>query len=106
MQPNEAYIRMMLGESIPPEGADSDTLFTDEQVALFLERGETELGAILEGWRAKEAHFSNLVNVTDGAASRAFSDLFIHAQAMVKRYTSLANPQAGRARVGRIQRSE
>jgi len=98
-------VRENIGETIPANGVDSDTMFTDEQIIAWID-GTTNLDAAsLRGWKVKLAHFANLVNVTDGAASREMSDLFEHAKEMVKTYTKLAQgPAAGRTRVGRIVR--
>jgi len=94
------HVRLMLGE---PTGDDS--LFSDETINGWIDAAANLDAAILQGWRAKAAHFANLVNVTDGAASREFSDLLDNAAAMVKQYTSLARgPAAGRTRVGKIVR--
>lgn len=93
-------VREMIGET------DTDnTLFTDERIESWIDGSQTLEGAALTGWQRKAAHWAGLVNVTDGAASRTFSDLFDHAQNMIKTYTKLASPVAGRTRVGRIVRS-
>jgi hypothetical protein len=98
-------VRENIGETIPEGGAETDTLFTDEQIGKWIEGSPSLETASLKGWKKKMAYFSNLVNVTDGAAAREMSDLFIHAQAMVKLYTGLAaGPTAGRSRVGKIIR--
>lgn len=99
-------LRENTGETIPEGGTAADTLFTEEQVERWITTTSSIEGAILKAWLVKQAYYSNLANVTDGAASRTFTDLFNHATQMVKQYTELAiGPTAGRTRVGKIVRS-
>ena len=106
-QDNINEVRENIGEVIPEGGTESDTLFTDEQIIKWINDTSSLDAASLKGWKKKMADFANLVNVTDGAAARTFSDLFEHARQMVALYTDLAvGPTAGRARVGKIVRSE
>ena len=99
-------VREMLGESIPQGGSEADTMFPDGRVTAWIEAATSLEGAALAGWRVKAAHFANLVNVTDGAASREMSDLLDNALAMIKLYSGLAQgPTYGRSRVGKIVRT-
>ena len=99
-QENIASVREMIGEP-----AEADSMFTDNQITSWVNTNGSLEAAALQGWRAKAANFANLVNVTDGAASREMSDLLDNALAMIKLYTSLAKgPSAGRTRVGKIVR--
>lgn len=98
-------LRLKIGESIPAGGTESDTLFTDGQINVWLDGNDTMDGAALEGWEAKLAALANLVSVTDGAASRELSDAFDHAAEMVSYYSKKLNGRSGRARVGKIIRS-
>lgn len=102
-----AELRNLLGEPIPADGDASDTLFTEEDIAHLLSENPGNIErAAYEGWRIKAAHFSNLVDVTDGNASRAMSDLYGNADKMVKLYQrSSSGPTEGRTRVGRIRRT-
>jgi len=98
-------VREMLGESVPQGGSEADTMFPNDRVTAWIDGSTSLEGAALSGWRAKAAHFANLVNVTDGAASREMSDLLDHALAMIKLYTGLSRgPAYGRSRVGKIIR--
>lgn len=98
-------LRRKLGEAIEVGETDADTLFTDAELGVWLDEFDTSDGAALEGWKVKLAEYAKLVTVTDGAALRQMSDLFAHAQAMVKLYTGLAEgPTSGRTRIGRIVR--
>lgn len=100
-------LRELLGEPIPEDGTESDTLFTDERLEDLLTVANDDLDrAAFEGWRIKAAHFANLVNVTDGNAVRQMSDLLDHADKMVKYYLrSSSGPTEGRTRIGRIVRT-
>ena len=99
-------LRNMLGEPVPEGGSATDTLFSEDQIKDLLEQaGDNLERAAFEGWRIKAAHFANLVDVTDGNASRAMSDLLGHANDMVKVYMRASGgPTEGRARIGRIVR--
>lgn len=98
-------LRTLLGEPIPPSGADTDTMFTDAQVQDFLDLTGTLTQAAYVGWLAKAGTYAGLANTTEGNASRAMSDLHVAALKQVKLYKGeLAPAVAGRARVGRIFR--
>jgi hypothetical protein len=102
-------LRMDLGETIPVGGTENDTLFTDEQMQSFLDAGVPGgyERAVWNGWRAKAAALSDLVDVTDGNASRAFSDLLDHATKMVSMYAHAGTGAVeGRTRIGRIRRCD
>lgn len=101
-----ASLRLLLGETIPEGGTEDDTLFTDAQISTWIEDNPSTERAAYDGWRAKAAQFANLVNVTDGASSREFSDLLENARQMVAMYQrSSSGPTEGRTRVGKIVRS-
>lgn len=100
-------LRKLLGEDVPEGGTSEDTLFSDEEIQLLLDNNPGNLErAAYDGWKSKAAYFANLVDVTDGNASRAMSDLMDHADKMVKIYQrSSAGPTEGRTRIGRIRRT-
>ena len=98
-------LRALLGEPIPDGGTESDTFFTDLDIEQFLINSEGEIDrAAVQGWRVKAAHYAGLVNVTEGNASRAMSDLHKHALDMVQHFQK-SNVVTGRTRIGRIRRS-
>lgn len=100
-------LRDLLGEAIPEGGDESDTLFTDEKIddLLSTANGDVERAAY-EGWRVKAAQLSDLVDLTEGNASRAMSDAHAHALDMVKHFQRASGgPTEGRTRIGRIRRS-
>jgi len=102
---NIQALRLLIGERIEVGQTEADTLFTDEQLIQWLENNPSIERAAYDGWLAKAAQFANLVNVTDGAASRELSDLLDNARAMIALYAkSSAGPTEGRARIGRIVR--
>jgi hypothetical protein len=84
----------------------SDPMFTDAELqgalASCLDNPER---AAVEGWRWKAAKYSALVDVTEGNASRAMSDLQDHALSMIRHYeASRSGPTEGRTRIGSIRR--
>lgn len=99
-------LRALLGESILEGGNDEDTFFSDEDIQNLLDENNGLIRrAAYEGWEMKAANYANLMTVSEGNALRQMSDLFDHAQAMLKQYSAAGNNlTAGRARVGRIVR--
>lgn len=100
-------LRGLLGEEIPEGGDETDTLFTDERITdLLTMTGDNVERAAYEGWRIKAAKLSDLVDITEGNASRAMSDAHAHALDMIKHYQRASGgPTEGRTRIGRIKRS-
>jgi len=98
-------LRQLLGETIPEGGTDADTLFTDDEIQSYLDATSSVDRAAYEGWRVKAARLSNLVDVTEGNASRKMSDLHAQAMSMVRQFErATAGPTEGRTRIGRIRR--
>lgn len=99
-------LRGLLGETIPDGGTPADTNFSEAQIDAWLTMANFDIDrAAVEGWRNKAAMYANLVNVTEGNASRQMSDLHKHALDMVKAFsTSSSSLTAGRTRIGRIVR--
>lgn len=100
-----ADLRLKLGEPTEAEGS----LFTDTQLDSMLTGSKNLLWATVQGWEAKVAHFSNLVDVTDGAASRKLGTLYENALDMLKYYRGKAtggpdSTARTRTRVGKIIR--
>jgi hypothetical protein len=98
-------LRLKLGE--PP--ASDGSLFSDDDLNIMLKNSPNILRATVAGWESKVAHFSSLVDVTDGAASRKLGSLYENALAMLKYYQGKANqgPESVsrvRTRIGRIIR--
>lgn len=98
-------LRQLLGESIPLDGSASDTLFSNEEIDQLLDGVGNVERAAYEGWRAKAAKLSNLVDTTEGNSAKKFSQLLDNALDMVKIFLrSSEGATEGRARVGRIKR--
>lgn len=103
----EDRLRGLLGELIPEGGSDADTFFTDAQIDDFVAESTGLLNrAAVMGWEMKAAYWAGLITVTEGNASRLMSDMYDHAQKMIKYFsTSVGNDlNSGRARVGKIRR--
>lgn len=109
-------LRRKLGENIPAGGSDADTMFTNVEVqALLDDSGSDVTKAALEGWRAKAAEYSNLVNVSEGNSQRQMSDLHKHALTMIDYYTKEVDKleetddfegRTGRVIIGEISRAK
>jgi hypothetical protein len=98
-----ARLRGMLGDT-----DETNYVIKDEVIEDFLTRTEGDLDrAAYEGWRYLAGYYAGLVNVTEGNASRAMSDLLDHANTMIAQYgRSRGGPTEGRTRIGRIIRSK
>lgn len=106
--PEADKLRQLLGESIPEGGQAEDTLFSAEEIAQLLTDANGDRNrAAYAGWQIKAAHFANLVNTTEGNASRAMSDLSKQALDMVKMFARSASGSTdGRTTLGRLRRRE
>lgn len=106
-----ARLRQKIGETVHEGETSSDTMFTDAEVRAWIEDSETLNHAIVEGWEAKLANFTNLADVTDGAASRKLGDLAERARENLRYYRGriAAGPDGelarSRTRIGRIVRN-
>jgi hypothetical protein len=64
-------------------------MFTDAQVQDFLTQSDNDLTAAAAlGWRAKAAVLVDLVDVSEGNASRALGQAHLHAMKMAEFYGS------------------
>lgn len=98
-------LRLLLADPMPTDG--TDPMFTDVELTNILgEAGDNPERAAADAWVMKAARYAELVDVTEGNASRAMSDLHSHALAMVKQFQRSSNgPTEGRTRIGRIRRA-
>lgn len=97
-------LRLYIDDVMPVDG--TDPMFSDAELQHVLDQanGNPERAAV-EAWRWKAAKFAGLVDVTEGNASRAMSDMQDHAMAMVNHFErSTAGPTEGRTRIGSIRR--
>lgn len=95
---------MLLADPQPTDG--SDPQFTDTELQdLLSDAGDSPERAAADGWTILAARYSAMVDVTEGNASRAMSDMQEHALNMVKLFQkSSPGPTEGRTRIGRIRR--
>lgn len=86
---------------------ENEPYLSDEQIDDLLEESGDIERAALGGWRILAGKFAELVDITEGNASRKMSQLHQHALDMVKLYSSSrGGPTEGRTRIGRIIRRE
>lgn len=103
-------LRQLLGETVPPGGDDTDTMFTSEAVDDFLDQGGGDLeAAAYYGWRAKWSELSNLVNGSTGTQRDELGNLAAEAKRQLDYYGVLSGiivetSSTGRTRIGRIVR--
>lgn len=105
-------LRRRIGETIPADGTEADTMFTDAQLTDMLDSVGGNLDqASYVGWQEKAAEYANLVTVAEGNSSRQMSDLHKNALTMVKHYSDLLGPggtvapaSRGRVVIGNIVR--
>lgn len=105
-----ALFREKLGETIAAGGDSSESMFSDNQLTVILERSATIDHALLDGWETKLAHWAGLVTVVDGAATRELSKLMEHGEKMTEYYRRKLNEGVdgirSRTRIGKIVRSQ
>jgi hypothetical protein len=97
-------LRLYVSDPEPTDGTEPEYSNEQLQAALDESNGDPERAAA-EVWRWKAARAAGMVDVVEGNASRAMSDLHGHAIAMVKQFeNSTPGPTEGRTRIGRIRR--
>lgn len=97
-------LRLYIDDAVPTNGDLPE--FSDDELQAALDQafGDPERAAV-EGWRWKAAKASAMVDVTEGNASRAMSDLLAHALDMVNHFEkSRQGPVEGRTTIGTIRR--
>lgn len=103
--PDEARLRLMLGEKIPTDGTEADTLFSDAEITDLLLRNGSVEDSLGEGWNTKAAIFASLVDTIEGSSRRAMSDLHNQALKMVALYEGSNAISPAVTRVHKIVRS-
>lgn len=83
-------LRQMLGESVPDGATDKDTLFSDEEIDDFLERGTSLDHSAYLGWVAKAADFANMANTQEGQTRLDLGGLSAHANERIKHFEAAA----------------
>lgn len=102
-------LRSLLGEEIPADGSEDDTLFTEAQISdLLSQAGGNVDKAAYEGWRIKMAKFANLVDTVEGSSKRNLGSLYGQAKDQVKYFGEVVGASdfdvRGRTRIGKIKR--
>lgn len=84
-------LRLLLWEKVPQEGQDTDTHFTDVELAVVLElAGGSMNGAAAIGWSIKGGLYSEMIDINESGSNRRLNQLFTNAERMWKRYSDLA----------------
>ena len=84
-------LRMYLGERIPSNGSASDTLFTDEELGLILDRGAGRFYLTMgHAWNAKAGILSELIDIAEDGSTRNLSKRFDQANRQAQNYYKLA----------------
>lgn len=99
------HLRLLVDDEMPVDA--TEPMFDDVTLQALLDgAGGSAERAAADVWKIKAARYSSLVDVTEGNASRAMSDMQAHALNMVKQFEkSTTGPTEGRTRIGRIRRS-
>jgi len=108
---NPSRLRAYLGERIPSNGSDQDTLFTDDEITdlttnfqgPFAGSPEGLYLAAAEGWERKASFYADQVDHEQGGSKDVLSQLNQQAIAEADRYRSLAYDRRV-PRVGKIVR--
>ncbi len=88
----ELYLRQLIGESIPPDGTEEDTFFTDDEITALLERNNSIVqAAAAEGWAIKAADYVQLIDVEESGSVRRMSQLYRQAYQMATYYATKAD---------------
>ncbi len=89
--PAHELLRGLIGERIPFWGDEADTNFTDEDISMLLTYSSNEMNsAAAIGWGMKAAELAKLTDVEESGSARKLSQMYKHAQEMMKHYTVLA----------------
>lgn len=75
-----AELRLQIGERVPSGGTAEDTLFTDDEIEMFISRGGGRYFFTLAyAWSAKAGILSELVDVVEDGSQRLLSQRFRNA---------------------------
>jgi len=98
-------VRQLLGEEVPIDGSDTDTLFLDAQIDDLISSTSSVDAAVAQGWRIKAAKFADLVDTAEGTSKRAMSDLHKNALAMAKTFSEGSILTGDRTRIHKLTRT-
>lgn len=86
----EQQLRLLVGERIPPGGSETDTLFSNEELSIILNRHNDEFNsAAAEAWAIKAAEFAVLIDVSEEGSERRLSQRYRHAMLQLDYYSNL-----------------
>jgi hypothetical protein len=90
---NSKYLRLLLQEVIPADGADTDTLFLNEHIVEFLNRTNNFMTlAAATGWNVKAGAYAVMVDRNDGiGAQKRFSQASTAAMKIAKLWQDRAD---------------
>lgn len=80
-------LRLLINEKIPEFGEPSDTKFSDNELALILERmGLSLYASAAEAWYVKAGMYEQLIDIDESGSNRNLDQIFKHALSMGDRY--------------------
>jgi len=87
--------RLHLGERIPEDGEETDTLFLDTDLQSIIDRflGDFLL-CMYYGWIAKAGQLAVLIDINESGSDRKLSQRYKHANSQVKLYEKLLEKEA------------
>lgn len=87
----EEHLRLLLGERIPEGGSDTDTFFSDDELAALLATTNNTLSqAASLGWRSKAAEFAKYIDIDESGSSRKLSQMYRQAVLQADHFESLS----------------
>ena len=88
-------LRMYLGERIPVNGSENDTLFTDAELQAILDAyPDGFYAAVAEGWAVKAAAYVRLIDISEGGTERMLSQRYRHAYKQLEFWAGRASIEA------------
>jgi hypothetical protein len=86
-----AFLRMMAGDRIPTNKTEADAFFSNHDLQLILNEGGGDINSAASiAWRAKAAHYAELIDIDESGSSRALSQKFHQAQEMADNFAERA----------------
>lgn len=86
----ESILRKMLDEEVPVQGDDSDTFFSDAEIAALLAAAANSLPlAAANGWAQKAAFFVKHIDHTEAGTAQHMTQLHEHARTQSRLYIDM-----------------
>lgn len=88
---NADHLRLLIGERIPEGGLDTDTFFSDDDIAdlLTVSGNDINVAASL-GWRAKAAEFAKYIDIDESGSTRKLSQMYRQAVLQAEHFAKVA----------------